>query len=173
MKRYLALMLMLAILTSLSACGTQMHVQADDECCDGTADSETTENTDNKSENKSTEKWDLIPMVRVNGVLYLDTGYESTLDARCGVMDGEITSQVDGSEMPTEDDQSNFGTGYGYQYGTEEGTVELYMNEQWRVFATEEARRKIQFPDEPQQENNTDIQDDGLCGYPTAEDMKN
>ena len=72
---------------------------------------------------KETETWDLIPMVMVNGTLYLDTGHESKIEARCGVMDGEITSQVDGSKQPTVDDQSNFGTGYGYQYGTTEGTL--------------------------------------------------
>ena len=39
----------------------------------------------------------------VNGELYIDTGHESTVEARCGVMDGEITSEVDGSEKPTKD----------------------------------------------------------------------
>ena len=92
--------------------------------------------------------WDLIPMVMVDGVLYLDTGMESTAMARCGMLDGEITSQVDGSQQPTIDDQSNFGTGYGYQYGAMEGTVEIYMNEKWWIFATEEARKEIQFPTE-------------------------
>lgn len=86
---------------------------------------------------KEAEQWDLIPMVMVNGELYLDTGYESTVDGRCGVMDGEITSEVDGSKKPTENNQSNFGTGYGYQYGQEEGTIEVFMNGEWRVFATE------------------------------------
>ena len=95
---------------------------------------------------KETETWDLIPMVMVNGTLYLDTGHESKIEARCGVMDGEITSQVDGSKQPTVDDQSNFGTGYGYQYGTTEGTIELFMNGKWWIFATEEARQKIQSP---------------------------
>jgi len=93
----------------------------------------------------STETWDLIPMVRVNGKLYLDTGKESTA-ARCGNMDGEITSQVSGSEQPFMDDQSNFGTGYGYQYGAAEGTIEILLNGKWRIFAIEEARQKIQFP---------------------------
>lgn len=97
---------------------------------------------------EESEQWDLIPMVMVNGTLYLDTGHESTVEARCGVMDGEITSQVDGSKKPTVDDQSNFGVGYGYQYGPTEGTIEIYMNEQWRVFATEEVRQEIQFPTE-------------------------
>ena len=95
---------------------------------------------------KEAETWDLIPMVMVNGTLYLDTGHESKIEARCDVMDGEITSQVDGSKQPTVDDQSNFGTGYGYQYGTTEGTIELFMNGKWWIFATEEARQKIQFP---------------------------
>ena len=72
---------------------------------------------------KEAETRDLIPMVMVNGTLYLDTGHESKIEARCGVMDGEITSQVDGSKQPTVDDQSNFGTGYGYQYGATEGTL--------------------------------------------------
>lgn len=95
---------------------------------------------------KEAETWDLIPMVMVNGTLYLDTGHESKIEARCGVMDGEITSQVDGSKQPTVDDQSNFGTGYGYQYGAAEGTIDLIMNGKWWIFATEEARQKIQFP---------------------------
>ena len=95
---------------------------------------------------KETETWDLIPMVMVNGTLYLDTGHESKIEARCGVIDGEITSQVDGNKQPSVDDQSNFGTGYGYQYGATEGTIELFMNGKWWIFATEEARQKIQFP---------------------------
>ena len=95
---------------------------------------------------KETETWDLIPMVMVNGTLYLDTGHESKIEARCGVMDGEITSQVDGNKQPSVDDQSNFGTGYGYQYGATEGTIELFMNGKWWIFATEEARQAILFP---------------------------
>ena len=92
------------------------------------------------------EKWDLIPMVMVNDTLYLDTGKVSTAEGRCGVLDGTITSQVEGHEKPTVNDQSNFGTGYGYQYGLQEGTIELYLNEKWRIFATEEVRQNIQFP---------------------------
>lgn len=87
---------------------------------------------------EGSEQWDLIPMVMVNGELYLDTGRESTAEGRCGNMDGEITSAVDSTQKPTEDDQSNFGTGYGYQYGSEEGTIELNINGKWWVFAKEE-----------------------------------
>ena len=93
------------------------------------------------------EQWDLIPMVMVDGKLYLDTEMESSVEARCGVMDGEITSSVDGTKKPTKDGESNFGTGYGYQYGPQEGTIEIFMNEKWWVFATEDVRQEIQFPE--------------------------
>lgn len=63
-------------------------------------------------------------------------------------MDGEITSSVDGTQKPTQDGESNFGTGYEYQYGQQEGTIEIFMNEKWWVFATEEARQEIPFPTE-------------------------
>lgn len=82
---------------------------------------------------KETAKWDKIPMVMVDGKLYYDTGKESSIDGRCGVMDGEITSTVDSSETPTVNDQSNFGVGFGYQYGAED-TIEIWMNEKWIVF---------------------------------------
>lgn len=78
-------------------------------------------------------EWDKIPMVMVDGKLYYDTGKESSIDGRCAMMDGEISSSVDGSEIPTEDDQSNFGTGYGYQYGADD-TIELLINGKWIVF---------------------------------------
>lgn len=46
-----------------------------------------------------------------------------------------------------DDNQSNFGTGYGYQYGETEGTIEIYMDDMWRIFATKEVRQKLQFPE--------------------------
>ena len=82
---------------------------------------------------ETSKMWDRIPLVRVNGKLYYDTGRESIISGRCGNMDGEITSTVDGTEIPTEDNQSNFGSGFGYQYGAGD-TIEIYMNEKWFVF---------------------------------------
>jgi len=91
------------------------------------------------------EKWAKIPMVMVEGQLYYATGKESTVDARCGVMDGEITSSVDGSETPTENNQSNFGFGYGYQYGVE-GTIEVQMEDgKWYVYEAGSGEGKIRF----------------------------
>lgn len=77
-----------------------------------------------------------VRMVFFHGTLYRDTGRESTVDGRCGVMDGEITSTVEADETPTVDGQSNFGTGYGIQYGTED-TIEVYLDETWQIFAAE------------------------------------
>lgn len=75
---------------------------------------------------------DIIPSVMVNGKVYQDTGYISSAGG-CGNMDGEITSTVDGSEMPSKDDQSNFGKGYGYQYGGED-TILVQINSQMEIF---------------------------------------
>ena len=77
---------------------------------------------------------DRIPMVMADGAMYYDTGRESTVTGRCGVMDGEITSAVDRTEVPSENNQSNFGAGYGYQWGPEEGTLEVCMDGKWLVF---------------------------------------
>lgn len=70
---------------------------------------------------------DLIPMVMIQGKLYFDTNQLSDIDNRCGVMDGEIDSQVSGSMIPVKDDQSNFGTGYSYQF-VDENNVDIFIN---------------------------------------------
>lgn len=71
--------------------------------------------------------------VMVDGRLYYATGRQSELTGRCGVMDGEITAQVDADRLPTEDGQSNFCTGVSYQY-MGENTIELALEEGWMVF---------------------------------------
>ena len=68
----------------------------------------------------------------------MDTGYEVSAKDRDALTDGKITSEVDQSEQPKEDDQSNFGTGYEYQYGISDGFIEIHINDGWWVFATEE-----------------------------------
>ena len=101
----------------------------------------------NKQEEPAAEElWALIPMVMIDGKLYLDTGFSSDDDSSTD-FDGEITSAVDQSKQPTVDDQSNFGAGYKYRYGETEGAVEIYLNGKWRIFATEEVRHRMQFPE--------------------------
>ena len=79
-----------------------------------------------------------LRMVMVDGVLYADTGRPSSVTARCGTMDGEITSTVEAGQVPSQDNQSNFGADYGYQFGFEEGTIEVYIGQEWVVFAPAE-----------------------------------
>lgn len=92
-------------------------------------------------------KYALIPMVMVDGELYLDTGFTGTYISSDTTYDKEIISTVDGSEAPTEDNQSNFGAGFKYRYGATEGTIEICINSRCCIFATEEVRQQLQFPD--------------------------
>lgn len=68
----------------------------------------------------------LSPMIMVNDALYIYTGSLPDTEARCGMMDGRITSESAASEIPSQNGQSNFGTGYGYQYGAGAG-IDVYM----------------------------------------------
>ena len=90
-----------------------------------------------QEQNRSAELYDLIPMVRIDGRLYLDTGKESDITGRCGVMDGQITSTVEPFEKPTKDDQSNFGVGYEYQF-INDNSIDIYMNDKWIKFENRE-----------------------------------
>ena len=51
----------------------------------------------------------------------------------CGNMDGEIDSAVDATELPSENNQSNFGTGMSYQRSSE-GQLIVYVDEEPRIF---------------------------------------
>ncbi len=73
---------------------------------------------------ESNDGINLCQAVMVNGITYENTGYKSSA-VGCGNMDGEIVSTVGESEMPNENDQSNFGTGYSYQYGTDDRLIVL------------------------------------------------
>lgn len=72
------------------------------------------------------------PMVKVAGVIYVDTGYENAM-VTCGTASGEIKNAVDGTKMPVGDDESNFGTGYGYQLW-EKGYINVRLNNRWILF---------------------------------------
>ncbi len=85
------------------------------------------------------EKTDQIPTVMVKGKLYYTTGFESDITARCGVMDGEITSTVDATELPTENDQSNFGKGYSYQH-IDAYSIDVFQEDKTIRYVTEEIK---------------------------------
>jgi hypothetical protein len=84
---------------------------------------------------------DVCPAIMVNGEVYFDTNHKSTAAGRCGIMDGQITSECSNSEIPSINNQSNFGTGYGYQYGGRKGTIEVLLDDgEWYVFAKEDVK---------------------------------
>ena len=76
--------------------------------------------------------------VMIGGVLYYNTGEEDEEGGQCGTMDGSITSSVSAGLLPAENDQSNFGDGYGYQLGREAGTYEIYIDGRWMIFSKDE-----------------------------------
>ena len=89
-----------------------------------------------KSVSEAADSYDRIPMVMaVDGKLYLDTGYKSALEDRPDSVIYTISSTVDGSETPVESNQSNFGTGYRYQFVSDE-TIEVEIDGAWWVYAT-------------------------------------
>ncbi len=77
---------------------------------------------------------DIPKALRVGGITYFDTGKTST-QLRCGVMDGELIYSVPEDELPTQDNECNFGVGYGYQWGFEQDTIEVCMDDAWHIFA--------------------------------------
>ncbi len=147
MKKKLLTVIMFSILLLVSACGKQA-VSSDEQTIEQTTavETETVNNgneaelemeTSEKEQSSSEIPGDRIPMVMVDSILYYDTGRESTIEGRCGMMDGEITSTVDASEIPTEDNQSNFGVGFGYQYGIN-NSIDIQMEDgTWFVFQRE------------------------------------
>ena len=74
-----------------------------------------------------------IPMIMIHKVLYYNTGEESDLEGRCGVMDGAITSTVDITEIPRKNNQSNFGEGYEYQIVGKDD-IDIVIEGKWMRF---------------------------------------
>lgn len=77
-----------------------------------------------------------VRMAMVNDKLFVDTGEVSNA-LRCGNMDFNFDSSVE-QGAPTENYQTNFGTGYGGQYSIRENRIEIYFDEEWHIFACNE-----------------------------------
>lgn len=73
-------------------------------------------------------------MVMIDGKIYKDSGKVLT-PPDVIKQDGQIISSCD--NIPTENDQSNFGTGYGYQYG-ENNTINVRFDDVWHIFVLNE-----------------------------------
>lgn len=79
------------------------------------------------------EKEESPRYVMIKSKLYKDTG-EINKNMTCGTMDGKILTTVDAKEMPKKDNESNFGTGYEYQIGGEEGSITVEIDDKCLIF---------------------------------------
>ena len=142
MKKRLSLLLITAAAaTFLTACArsaqTQDTVGAEPQVQTGDAVSEE-ESTDGSGDAATlpdlTESRPVAyaPCVRVNGVIYQDTGFLSSM-VGCGNMDGKITTSVESTQLPAKDDEANFGKGYGYQFGADD-TLLVYWDDEPHIF---------------------------------------
>ena len=76
----------------------------------------------------------LKQLVMVNDELYYNTERENIIPMKCGTMDGEIISMVNQYDIPNANNQSNFGKGYGYQIGSQDGHILLNIDNKWMIF---------------------------------------
>lgn len=90
---------------------------------------------------KSSQRADLRRAIMVDGTLYLDTGYVSSM-LRCGNLDGNIEEVIGENEIPDEDGEANF-SAEGWQHGFEEDTLDVLIDNEFCIFGaygTEKAK---------------------------------
>lgn len=79
---------------------------------------------------------DRIPMIMVEEHLYLDTGEKMPVEIDDMAIIGNITSEVAGSEIPTQNGQSNFGC-VGSEYAYFDDGIAIMINNEWQYFRKE------------------------------------
>ena len=79
---------------------------------------------------------DRIPMIMVEEHIYLDTGKQMEFEIDDVAIIGTITSEVDGSEIPAQNDQSNFGC-IGAEYAYWDDGIVVMINDEWQFFRKE------------------------------------
>ena len=80
------------------------------------------------------------PMLRVDGILYLDTGREVQSKVDNNQIVGTILSSVDASDIPAQNGESNFGS-IGAEYAYHEDGIIVRLNDKWFFF--EEDQREF------------------------------
>lgn len=141
MKKTISLLLIAAAATFLTACArsaqTQDTVGAEPQVqtADAAPEEESTDDSGDAvtlPELTESRPVGYAPCVRVNGVIYQDTGFLSSM-VGCGNMDGKITTSVESTQLPAKDDEANFGKGYGYQFGADD-TLLVYWDDEPHIF---------------------------------------
>lgn len=159
-KRTLAMLLALLALL-LTGCGNAEPKTAESEV--GAQSTDDAAALPDTTEQKPVA--DAPMMVMVDNTLYQSTGEVSTVDGRCGNMDGEITSQTaNGTDAPTENGQSNFGTGYGYQRINDH--IEVLIDNQWIVFEQDATVPRMVMVDGKLYQETGNLPSEPFCGTP-------
>lgn len=84
-----------------------------------------------------------IRMIMVDNLLFTESEEKSTVETRTGLIDGKILYSVSETNTPTKNDESNFGTGYKYQY-IAENTIDVYIDNNWVRFVTEDPKEDLE-----------------------------
>lgn len=145
MKKFLLILMILAMLISAFAC--QKPNEAPNEKSEANETNETNETNEANEANEANETNEtseidetnqvdggaLIPAVMVNGKLYKDTGVLNNL-VKCGTMDGKIEKVVPTNEFPKNDGESNFDK-CEYQYAGD-GFLTVEYDDKYLLFST-------------------------------------
>ena len=110
---------------------------------------------------EETHEWDKIPMVMVDGKLYYDTGKESTISGRCGVMDGDGSKVRYGDRMVDAEDLSKETLEWLDWYNSLPEEQQLAVSFVPSDLIEETGPVKTEDAEVPAQEEE-------LCGYPLA-----
>lgn len=90
-----------------------------------------------ETENHGHHQQEYKRMLLFNGKCYIETGETSSIP-RCGMMDAQIKSTVSADQIPRKELQSNFGKGYGLQYGSRKNRIDVCIDDKWLIFACNE-----------------------------------
>ncbi|MDD4540807.1 MAG: hypothetical protein PHR78_01370 [Eubacteriales bacterium] len=82
--------------------------------------------------------WDLRPMIKYDDEIYYYVKDKSEVLSDEIIFDGYIESEIESSEIPVKNNQSNFGKDYKYIINSDEDTIEVYIDDgEWMVFSKE------------------------------------
>ena len=132
MKKFLLIMMSLALMLSAFAC------QKPNEMPNEKSEENETNGTNEASEIDEPDKTyegPIISAVMVDGKLYKDTCYINSL-VKCGTMDGKIDKVVPTNEFPKNDGESNFDK-CEYQYAGD-GFLTVYYEGKYLLFSTDD-----------------------------------
>ena len=135
MKKFLLIMMSLALMLSAFACQKPNEAPNEKSEANESNEANETNETSEIDEPDRTDEGALLPAVMLDGKLYKDTCYINSL-VTCGTMDGKIEKVVPTNEFPKNDGESNFDK-CEYQYAGE-GFLTVYYEGKYLLFSTDD-----------------------------------